>query len=136
MRVHFSAAVLKKLASVFEMRVNGGSVAGGRRLDHRSQAGSNVRSILMKHENGKDIAKDHSRQDHPDAGEGQKPARTQRQKLRSILWRSNQRSGCSHVGYPESGQNLERRAILPEKPARTTSLIFSRTNLTLKFKIE
>jgi hypothetical protein len=78
----------------------------------------------MQHKHGKDIAKDHSRQDHSDAGEGQKPARAQRHKLCCIQWRSNQRFGCSHVGYPESGQNLERWVILPEKPGQTTSLKF------------
>src|SRR6476620_10456539 len=70
-------------------------------MNGRGQARAHTRGILRQHEDSKDVAKDHSHQDHADAGEREKAPRAERRKTRSVqLRRGNQRVGCGHMGYP------------------------------------
>src|SRR5262245_41160221 len=70
-------------------------------MNSRGQARAHTCGILMQHEDGKDVAKDHSHQDHADAGKRQEAPRAERRKTCSIqLRRGNQRFGRGHMGYP------------------------------------
>jgi hypothetical protein len=75
--VDLGAAVLKKLTSVFEMRCHVGYITVRSSLGSSGQTAANAGSILMQHEYGKDIAKDHPDENHSDARKRQKPPRAQ-----------------------------------------------------------
>src|ERR1041384_116572 len=115
--INLCAAVLKKPAGFLEMRLHSGAVARFSSLNGSTQACTYTSCVLVQDNHGKDIAKNHSRQDHANACQGQQTPCAEGRKARGFDLRGeNGRFGKRHMEYPWSLRSdilsLDRKSVV------------------------
>ena len=74
--VDFSAAVFEKAADALEVGENGGGITCKRGIGGGGKASADARGVLVKDEDGEDIAEEHANEDESDTAENEEATRT------------------------------------------------------------